>query len=434
MLMKYLKFVLLFIVLCFVLLVLSIFIFFSTSNYTVSDNPSDLVLKNGFIFNGTNELIKNDLLIISNSKIKCIGLDCSVPEHAKIFDLADNTILPGLIDLHIHFNAISKENTNYSFPRMIADFMKFRPQIRKKLQEYGITSIRSVGDTRNEILNLKKKISNNELEGPRTFITGPIFTAPNGHPAGTIYKGNSWLIDNGTIQVTDPLVAKNEVEKLANQDVDGIKLVYDNGSAYKTAIPRLELEVMKAIVDEAKKHNLWIAAHTGSIQEVKEVIEAGVTTIEHGIMSIELIDSIMLKELQGNNVTYIPTLAVQKSIYKSENEERFNAAKTNAYSMYKSGIAIGAGTDTQGKDMEYGKSLIDELKFLVESGIPVFEAINSATINAAKALSKEEELGKIKENYFADLMVVSENPIQNIEALERVKLVVQNGRIVYEKN
>jgi len=389
-----------------------------------------LVIHGGTLFDGTGIApYKNIIIVIKNDRIVSVGNRAEVPSDATRVDATGLFIMPGLIDLHVHFGAPSQENSGQSFPRMMWDYIRQRPAVRRALHEAGVTTIRSVGDAKNSILGLKKQIASRDLAGPRVYCVGPIFTAPGGHPAGTIYKGNPWLIKNATRQVSDPNAARTEVQKLAHEGVDGIKAVYSGGGK----LPRLSLHVLQAIIDEAHKQSLWVAVHTASIKEVREAVRAGANTIEHGVTRKSQLDSATIALLREKNVTYIPTLAVAAAMLKPGKEEAMKLVMQNTKAAKDAGIRIGSGTDTQGKRMSFGESMHRELELLVQAGLSPEESLLSATRDAAIALQADKDLGTIESGKIADLVLIDGEPWKQINDLRRIRLVIQAGRVVVDK-
>ncbi|MCW8093091.1 amidohydrolase family protein [Alteromonas sp. ASW11-130] len=406
--------------------------YYLQSNLYVPKSTSEiLTIKGGHFFDGTDKPQKNELIVIRDARIQCIGSHCEVPQNSLLIDATGKAILPGLIDLHIHFSAPSYESADYSFPRMLLDHMKNRPEVRQNFHRFGITSARSVGDPTNESIALRDKLENSELDGPRLFTAGPVFTAPGGHPAGTIFKGNTWLIENGSIQVDDPAVAREAVISLVRQKIDGVKIVYDNGSK-KNPIPRLKYDVMEAIANEAHKHGLWVAVHTGSVNEVRDAVRAGANTIEHGVKGDQHLDDDTLTMMLKYGVTYVPTLRIARVHYGRLDSPQMKMHMLNTKLVSDFGIPVAAGSDTQGNDLKFGKSLHEEMELLVLSGLSPTNALNAATSFPSKALGKRAELGGIKEGYLSDLVITEGKPWESINDIKRIVYVIQNGRIVFD--
>lgn len=252
------------------------------------------------------------------------------------------------------------------------------------------------------------------------FIAGPIFTTKGGHP--TQGKIPSWMIEQMTVQSDDPEFVKQKISDLVKQGIDGIKVVYQGHTNKQGVItmPRISIETLKAITNEARKHGLWVAVHTGSQEETIEAIEAGITTIEHGVRHGNLIRPETLQLISNNSIIYVPTLAREPKGY------------LNVPALYQAGIKFGVGTDTQG-GMIVGNSYHNELTRMVDAGLPDAEVLLAATRNGAMALGKIDEIGTIEVGKYADLLLVDGQPWYDISDLKKVKLVILSGRIALDK-
>ena len=396
-----------------------------------------LALRPALVWDGTGSPARRDrVVVIAGDRIVAVGDDVQIPAGAREIDLGGMTLVPGLIDLHIHFGAPAGRDLQRSQDELMKQYVAQRPEVRAALLDVGITSFRSVGDVLgNEwwgIIGLAHMVKAGTLQGPRVFASGPIFTAPGGHPAGTIYRGNDWLIANAVREVTDPQASRAEVRRLAAAGVHGIKCVYDGG--HDGRLPRLSLDVMRAIIDEAHQHGLWVAVHTATNADVRDAVAAGADTIEHGIGREAQLDAQTLAVLKERRPTWVPTLAVQEAFTPSPHRQ---AAMRSRLEMVKvladSGVPIGAGTDTQGADMTFGASLHRELALLAEAGLTPANALTAATRDAAAAMRMDEHLGTIEPGKLADLVVVEGDPTKDIGAIAKVRMVIQDGRIVVDQ-
>jgi len=390
-----------------------------------------LIIQGGTLFDGTGAAPReNAMIVIENDRIVCVGHECEAPREAPVIDATGLSILPGLIDLHVHFYAPAAEGDEYkerSFPAMMWDFVRQRPGVRRAFHEAGVTCIRSMGDPKDSIVKLKAQVASGELAGPRVYCVGPIFTAPRGHPAGTIFKNNPYLIKNATRQVSEPNEARVEVQKLAREGIDGVKAVYDDAGGRR---PTLSLDILRAIIDEAHKHHLWVAVHTRSVDEVRDAVRAGADTIEHGVTDGSALDSETIALLKERNAMYVPTLAVAQVHIDPDLMEAY---LDNVKAAKEGGVRIGTGTDTNNPKMIFGRSVHRELELLVQAGLTPGEALLSATGDAARALHVDKDLGTIEPNKLADLVLVEGQPWEQITDIGKIQLVIQAGRVVVDK-
>ena len=391
--------------------------------YVPPDGPApELVVRGGTLFDGTSSKPKpNPGIVVRGGKIVCIGADCEGDGDAIEIDATGLAIVPGLIDLHVHFMATTRENANLSLPRLIWNFTRFRPDVRRKLLKAGVTSVREVGDPQDAMFDLKEMLANGEIAGPRMFIAGPIFTAPGGHPTyGGEDPNRMGVGGNMAFQSDDPEAVRREVERLAERGVDGIKAVFhgvisDTGEVLQ---PTLSPATLEAIIQTAKANDLWVAVHVGPRNEAGIAAELGATTVEHGVRNGNLVDEETLRRLVESDVVYVPTLG------------REPEGHLNIPALYEAGVTIGIGTDTNNAEMSYGESYHQELQRLVDAGMPPSAVLLAATRNAAQGLGASAELGTLEPGKLADILLVRGEPWLDIGHLRNIDTVIQNGRIV----
>ena len=405
-----------------------------------------LVFNNVTLIDGTGgKPIQKSTVIIRGNRFEQVGSKISYPDDSNIIDLHGLTVLPGLIDCHIHLGGLTIEKPGkaigkVSFIDMVSffwDYLRNYNHRRRLALENGVTTIRSAGDHYPHIIRLREKIATGRLSGPRIFAVGPTITAPGGHPAGTIYKGNRYIIENATRQISDVNNAREEVRRLAKGGVDCIKAIYSDIDPMNIThrVPKLSLNVLEALADEAHRHNLRLIVHTGSPEEVMDSLRAGADSIEHGILpgtdSTEFGDEIVSMMLDKGTY-FVPTIAIAWA-YKDTNWEVFSDLKKVVKKLHDAGVNIAAGTDSGTPGVVIGKGLHKELELMVSAGISPMEAIMAGTRNAADNLGKGNELGTIEKGKLADMIVVSGNPLEEIEKTRDIKMVVKDGVVVVNK-
>jgi enamidase len=404
------------------------------------------VLSNGTLIDGTgHKPIQKSIVIINGSRIEDVGSRIKYPEDTNMVDLHGLTIMPGLIDCHLHLGGLTVDKPGKAIGKVSLadmtsffwDYLRNYAHRRQLAIESGVTTIRSAGDHYPHIIRLRDKIAAGKLSGPRIFAPGPTITAPGGHPAGTIYKGNRYIIKNAVRQIADINNARDEVRRLVEGGVDCIKAIYSDIDPMDInhKVPQLSLDVLEALADEAHKHNLRLMVHTGSSRETIDAVKAGADSIEHGILpggdSTEFNDE-LVRMMLDKGTYFVPTIAIAWA-YKETYPDIFSSLKKAVKKLHDAGINIAAGTDSGTPGVVIGKGLHKELELMVEAGIKPMEAIMAGTRNAADNLGKGSELGTIEKGKLADMIVVSGNPLEEIGITRDIKMVIKDGVIVVSK-
>ena len=405
-----------------------------------------LALTNLRLIDGTGRApIENTAIIIDGNRIKNVGSVTGYPDNAKVIDLRGFTVMPGLIDCHLHLGGLTSDRPGKAIGRIslkdmaafFFDYSRNYAYRRRLAIENGVTTIRSAGDHYPHIIRLRDKIASGKLSGPRIFAPGPIITAPGGHPAGTIYKGNRYIVENAVRQIADVNTARGEVRKLVEGGVDCIKAIYSDINPMDTTkkIPRLSLDVLESLTDETHRHNLRLMVHTGTPKESMEAVKAGADSIEHGILpgadSLDFSDD-LIKMMLDKGTYFVPTLAIAWA-NKDAYPDLFAGLKRTFKKLHGAGVNFAAGTDSGTPGVVIGKGLHKELELMVEAGISPMEALIVGTRNAADNIAKASELGTIESGKLADVIAVSGDPLKDITNTREIKLVIREGKILVDK-
>jgi imidazolonepropionase-like amidohydrolase len=402
-----------------------------------------LILSNGRLIDGTGrDPVDNVAIVIEGDLVKSVEPSIIYLGEKNTIDLKGLTIMPGLIDCHLHLGGLTVDKLGRSIGKVTFmdmasffwDYLRNYAYRRRLAIDNGVTTIRSAGDHYPHIIRLRDKISIGKLSGPRIFAVGPTITAPGGHPAGTIYKGNRYIVENAVRQISDANYAREEVRRLAEGRVDYIKAIYSDIDPMNITnkVPRLPFSVLESLADEAHRHSLKLMVHTGRPEEVMDSLKVGADSIEHGILpgtsSTELGDEIVNMMLDRRTY-FVPTIAIAWA-YKETAPEVFSGLKKAIKKLHEAGVNIAAGTDSGTPGVVIGTGLHKELELLVEAGLSPIEAIIAGTRNAADNLGKGSELGTIEEGKLADMIVVSGNPLEDIKNTRNIKMVIKDGIIV----
>ena len=359
--------------------------------------------------------------------------DVGIPPEATVLDLSGYTVLPGLIDLHVHLGSPEMKVRQKPGPMMLAklivDWVRCFPGRRRAFLNHGVTTVRSVGDDHEWVVKFRRRIRNGELEGPRLFVAGPLFTTRGGHPVATLRVEAR----SGGVRVPDtPDEARNAVRKLAGGDegVDLIKIVQERGRRDKPLEP-IRPDVLRAIVAEAHCHGLPVTAHWGTREDLDDVLAAGVDGLEHfeprGVLEGSPGDT--LDVLVQRGLPIAPTLTVMDVVIPPQIMRQL-CRRVGEY--HAAGGRVVVGTDAGMPGVPFGAGVHRELEILVESGLTPQQALQGATSEAAKVL-RSDQIGVIAAERAADLVAVAGDPLQDIMAVRNVVMVFRDGRLVVDR-
>lgn len=402
-----------------------------------------IALTHARLIDGTGDAPVDDAtVVLDGPRIYAAARDAHFPDDAEVSDLRGLTVLPGLIDAHVHFGGFVIDDPEWRFTywSVFPFFLDYLGGFRKRRNfaiENGVTTVRSAGDNHPHIIQLRDRIDRGKLIGPRIIAAGPIFTAPGGHPAGTIYKNNRYVIEHATRQVETDTAARAEVRCLAAEGVDVIKGVYSDVNPFNLdhPIPKLDLPVLQAIIDEAHKQGLRSMVHVGNARDALEATMAGADSIEHGILpgaSCSQCSAELVAEMQERGTSFVPTLAAAWAM-TSTYPDALTFGMSWARQMQEGGVRIALGTDAGAPGVVIGKAVHMELELLVKSGLSPLEAIITGTRNAAEVIGRGDDLGTIEPGKLADLIAVAGDPLAHISASREVQLVIKDGTIVLDR-
>ncbi len=428
------------------------------------EKPAAVMIKNVAILDVESGklLMGHDVLALGDSiaGIAETGL-LEQPDDAQVIDGTGATLLPGLIEMHSHLG-------NASAPRWVGEF----PDPPRNMQAYlysGVTTVFDAAGLVNQTFKLRNKVAVGELLGPRMYAAGPIFTAVGGHPAAVMEKFLPWwlrwyIIPRYTRQVDTDEAARAAVREIAGMGADAIKVAVDR---IPEQAPRIKPEVLQAVVEEASQQNLRTVAHIGSVQDAIDAAEAGVALWVHGVYQERIPDE-QIQKLASYQIPMVATLVVFEgyallgrgarepsaleretvspevllsfdNVPKSDDAEYFRPYLENLYAqrqnsrdnvrrLHEAGMTILVGSDTQ-SGVFPGAGLHREMLLLQESGMTPAQIIKAATIDAARYLAngKEPTYGVIQLGKQADLLLVEGNPLQDLNALSRIRSVIKAG-------
>jgi imidazolonepropionase-like amidohydrolase/ABC-type multidrug transport system permease subunit len=427
-----------------------------------------VLFNNAHVIVGNGAVIQNGAVLVKNGKIaEVFDTPPADPKRfeADVVDVTGKTLMPGLIDMHVHMGApggVYEEQRKYMDPNAG----------KRRLAAYlysGITAVRSTGDWLNDSLKLRATIASGEYLGAELFVCGPLFTARGGHPEELLKYVPEALRKTGEEQFLrfpkDADEARRQVDDLKKAGVDGIKAVLESGNAEFGKFNRLDTGIYDAVIAEATKDNLPSATHTGRAADVKDAADAGTSSVEHGSM-VDLIPQATFAEMKDKAIAYDPTLSIFEALadMRTGNPEALNRsmvqqvgpadllsgtrallekikreskaqgtpawigiANQNLQNAYKAGVMLITGSDAGNMLVIHGPTVQHEMELWVKDGIPPAAALEAATYNAATVLRAAERIGSIQKGRDATLIVLEGDPLQDIANTERISMVMFRG-------
>lgn len=421
------------------------------------------------IFVGNGEIIQGGAVLMKDGKIAQVfrkpPADTS-SLNADVREDAGKTLMPGLIDMHVHIGApggVFKNPQDYADPH--AGIRRLAAYLYS-----GVTTVRSTGDLLDSAIELRKTVADGTYEGAEFYTCGPLFTAEGGHPEEMLQNFPDFMRNMAKAQfLRQPKTAdeaRAQVDALKAAGVDCVKAVLEAGNATWGKFNRLDSQIYQAVIAEATKQGLITATHTNSAADVKLAVEAGTNSIEHGSTG-DLIPEETFAAMKAQNVFYDPTLSVfeayaelskgstqlldrpllqqvrqadlisnTKSVYSKPRKSGADVAALNALAemptqnllrAYQSGVVLITGSDAGNPMVIHGPTVQHELELWVNAKIPAAVALQAATYNAAKALHQENRIGLIREGMDANLLLLDGDPVQDISATEHVNAVYLRG-------
>jgi len=390
------------------------------------------IFRNGNVIIGNGEIVEKGTVAINGNIITFVGATKKIrpSKKDKVFDISGKSILPGLIDAHVHLCLDGS-------PDPITSLLKdSTPQLTLKAAHHarqtldaGVTTIRDMGGKDYVDLAIRDGIESGLLQGPRMICSGRVVCMTGGH---------GWQFGreaDGTDEI------REAVREQLKAGADFVKLIATGGVMTKGVDPgatQFTLEELLAGVEEARKAGRRTATHAQGTEGIKNSLWAGVNSIEHGFFlddeAIELMLEMNAYLVPTLNAPYqiirggikggVPRYAVEKS--KSVMKSHFQSVRR----AYKSKIPIAMGTDAGTPFNCHGENL-KEMELLVKAGMTPMEAMVATTKIASEVLGLEKKIGTLEKGKLADLIVVDGNPLKDIQLLQdkdKIRVIMKEGQ------
>ncbi len=392
----------------------------------------------------TNDVQPQMTVVIEGNKIVAVEKGFSKPgTNDKLVDLSKKTVMPGLIDMHVHLEGeTNKDQALQRFTLNQSDIAFRSTVFAKKTLMAGFTTVRDLGGS-GVNTSLRNAINQGLVVGPRVFSVGKSIATTGGHADPTNGYRKDLMgdpgADDGVINSVED--ARKAVRQRYKEGSDLIKVTATGGVlsiAKDGSGPQFTDEELKAIVETAKDYGMHTAAHAHGAEGMKRAVLAGITTIEHGTKMTDEVMDLMIQK----GTFYVPTISAGKFVAEQAKVPGYYHPLVTPKALeigpqiqqtfskaYKRGVKIAFGTDAGVfPHGDNGK----EFTYMVEAGMPPMEAIKAATTVSAGILGMSDKIGAIEPGMLADLVATDENPVKNIKTMEKVSFVMKEG-VVYKQ-
>lgn len=406
----------------------------------VKNNDGVIILEGATLIDGTATLPQpNTTIVINGSRIMYVSnntennYDLNSSAAKNVINLTGKYIIPGLFDMHAHVGNVLKNSYNQSESE----------NMLRMLLAYGVTTIRNPGGPTEQSVALRKNVSEGRIGGPQIFTAGQLLNTPQ-MPVPFVEK-----------QVQTDQDVRQEVRNQVAIGVDYVKL-------YVGLAP----ELVKAAINESHFNGIRVIGHL-YLTSWTDAANLGIDALTHGIpvsplllseanqqkflevgddpfnhfLWLDLVDlngpeiDEMMEALVSNNIPVDPTLGIYEAMIKEEPHNRYLWPKVLQLTkmLYENGITILSGSDIPNFELVPGASIHHQLEILLEAGIPPLEVIKIATNNGAAALGIENDVGTVESGKQADMVILSENPLDDISNTRKIETVIVDGQFIDSK-
>ena len=402
---------------------------------------------NATLIDGTGaQPVKGASVLVKEGRIEGVLAGGEPPVAATVVDLAGKWLLPGFIDAHLHLGgspALDDHAGNHG-----RHFTWDYAYNTDRLLGFGVTAVRSGGDWVPDIIEMRDAIEEGDVRGPHIVAPGRFIQAYEGHPAYTVYMGDSEVIKNCCIMIhkgDGEERIRPMIERVVADGSDLLKVFCcdDNKTAYPGEgfhVPRIEDDQLACIVAIAHEKGLRVMCHIDDFDDMERAVDAGVDTIEHCVNVCADPDERISDELIGKILergvfvtpTLIATHAHEKHGMSNGAPSVMEAAYDAVRRLHAAGVKLGAGSDAGIPYVDYGDSLHDELGELVQAGLTPLQAIHAATGVNAEILQRDGCFGTVEAGTQADLVVLGADPLADIANTRSIELVMRAGKVIVD--
>ena len=418
------------------------------------------------------DALSNATILVEGEKIVAAGAGIEIPADAKPIDVRGKWIVPGLIDAHMHFMTSGRIYTRPGFIDL-RDMVSYQEEVRwiqnrlpvtlRGLLCAGVTSVVSMGGP--EIEYQARALSRSADAAPTVFNAHGVLAPVPEFVAKQIF--DPWDGEITIKPMTTQQMARIHVTAAVNRGADLIKTAVDgSGGFVQRVLIRNYPLIHEALIEEASKHGLTVTSHIHELEPARKLMTLGVASLQH-IPADAPIDDAFIALAKKRGVTFVPTLAMRKRSFVDVFEQEFDLlpveqtcgdpdviqswfepeeipplqsgrhrdhpqktkiAYANTKALYDAGVSLAVGADAGLMGLLLGPSLHLELQAMNSAGIPPKDLIVAATLNSAKIAGKEEYFGSVEAGKYADFLILSADPLEDIANLQAIDLIVKQGR------
>lgn len=416
-----------------------------SSTASTPQNSKPIYILAGRLFDSTSDNVReNMVIVVEGERIKSIAPANSfkMPAGAEVVNLSHSTVLPGLVDCHVHLSArADRYNEIYHFKDTPFTHAFFAVGNAKKTLDAGFTSVRDVGSKPFIAVDLRNAISDGFAVGPRIVAAGPAISITGGHGDLNNFSPQTQVLmfpEERDFQIADGIdQIRHVVRAQVKYGVDVIKIIATGGVLSKgdsPGAPQYTFDELKAAAEEAHMAGRKIAAHAHGTQGIKNAILAGIDSIEHASLiddeGIRLAkehgtylvmdiynDDYLLNEASKFGLP-VENLEKEKMVGRLQRENFEKAVKAGA----KMAFGTDAGVYPHGDNAR-------QFYYMVKFGMTPAQAIHAATSNAADLIGRSKDVGTIEAGKYADIIAVDADPLADVRALEHVSFVMKGGHV-----
>ncbi len=405
------------------------------------------VLEGAMIFDGVqNRILEDRIIVVDGSLITGVGRknEVIIPPNAKRVNVNGKFIMPGLIDAHAH----------YESPRDLLQMLA-----------WGVTSVNCMFESTSQALEMERRTVADSSRSPQIYGMAPIFTTKNG------WWDEGFPADSAINRFpSTPEEAREQIRKVKATGIKRVKLMYDSMRWCRDSLPplkKMDPEVMKALLDEAKKQKLFTGVHAPVFNDAREALDAGASSFAHGIID-EYLDPTFVDKMQYLNIFYTPTFCLYEFLADVDgfmkhalSDKRFRSALPSATLKRYSGKEYFDQYRKRYPNVEFVKSHLSvlrnnvstllsnyspfamgtdmwalpgigahlELEYLVKAGMNTHQALACATYGGSDFLGASKKIGTIETGKQADLLILDANPLEDIRNTRSIRTIIKHGKM-----